>query len=296
MARSLLEQERMKTFPEFLESLKWLQSKRRGRVLWLACGMLLITTLHYLTPILLHQYHAIFAKLYFIPIVLGSFWFGLGGGLFTAGVIVLAYMPHVIFQWHSSLFSHPDQYLEMFMYLATALIIGILSDIEKHRVELLREQSSLILEMEDQLQEADELAGLGELSAGLAHELRTPLNAIIGFSEMLSEGYVGALTEAQSDYLSDIGGAARQLLGLVSDVPDLAKAAGRALPRPEQVRAGRRGLARRASPQRKGSVSTLRLWPPTRAYARLDPSPQNNAVAPNARPQHSGRAPAACSP
>ena len=74
-----------------------------------------------------------------------------------------------------------------------------------------------------------------EFLAVASHELRTPLNAIIGFSEMLSEGYVGALTDSQRDYLADIGGAAHHLLGLVSDVLDLAKAAGGTLALDEEV-------------------------------------------------------------
>ena len=40
----------------------------------------------------------------------------------------------------------------------------------------------------------------------MSHELRTPLNAIIGFSEILTDGLLGELTESQRRCMSDISG------------------------------------------------------------------------------------------
>ncbi len=61
--------------------------------------------------------------------------------------------------------------------------------------------------------------------AGMSHELRTPLNAIIGFSELLIDQKLGALSELQSEYLEDILKSARHLLEVIGDVLDLAKVA-----------------------------------------------------------------------
>ena len=55
----------------------------------------------------------------------------------------------------------------------------------------------------------------------MSHELRTPLNAILGYSELLLEGDVGAMPEA--DDLRRILGAGRHLLGLIDDMLDLTK-------------------------------------------------------------------------
>ena len=59
--------------------------------------------------------------------------------------------------------------------------------------------------------------------ANMSHELRTPMNAIIGFSQVLSEGMVGAVNEKQAEYLDDILSSANHLLALINDVLDLSK-------------------------------------------------------------------------
>jgi PAS domain S-box-containing protein len=61
------------------------------------------------------------------------------------------------------------------------------------------------------------IAFLGSMS----HELRTPLNAIIGFADMLSKGYLGALVSRQQEYVADIRRSGELLLKLVNDLLDL---------------------------------------------------------------------------
>lgn len=62
-----------------------------------------------------------------------------------------------------------------------------------------------------------------EFLATMSHELRTPLNAIIGFSEVLKDGVMGELNEAQVDYVSDIFNSGQHLLSLINDILDLSK-------------------------------------------------------------------------
>ncbi|MBV8296436.1 MAG: hypothetical protein JO085_06340, partial [Acidimicrobiia bacterium] len=62
-----------------------------------------------------------------------------------------------------------------------------------------------------------------EFLARMSHELRTPLNAVIGFSDVLADGLVGPLNARQTEYVDDIQGSGRHLLGLVDDVLDLSK-------------------------------------------------------------------------
>ena len=57
--------------------------------------------------------------------------------------------------------------------------------------------------------------------ATMSHELRTPLNAILGYSELLLEGAVGAMPEAED--LRRIIRAGSHLLGLIDDMLDLTK-------------------------------------------------------------------------
>jgi PAS domain S-box-containing protein len=60
--------------------------------------------------------------------------------------------------------------------------------------------------------------------ATMSHELRTPLNAVIGFSELLGTFIPGPLNAKQSEYVRDIHGSGRHLLGIVDDILDIAKA------------------------------------------------------------------------
>ncbi len=61
-----------------------------------------------------------------------------------------------------------------------------------------------------------------EFLANMSYELRSPLTSISGFSEMLAREYVGALNEAQKEYVAGIYQSAQYLGGLISDIIDLA--------------------------------------------------------------------------
>jgi signal transduction histidine kinase len=52
--------------------------------------------------------------------------------------------------------------------------------------------------------------------------LRTPLNAVIGFAEILTNQYFGALNPRQLDYSHSILASARLLMRLINDILDLA--------------------------------------------------------------------------
>ena len=56
----------------------------------------LLTLLHYQTTPSAGIRHVIFRELYFLPIILGGFWYGLRGGLITALAISLLYGPLIL--------------------------------------------------------------------------------------------------------------------------------------------------------------------------------------------------------
>ena len=61
--------------------------------------------------------------------------------------------------------------------------------------------------------------------ACMSHEIRTPLNAMMGFAEMLEQEVLGPhATPLYRDYARDIGESGRNLLDLINDLLDLAKA------------------------------------------------------------------------
>jgi signal transduction histidine kinase len=75
--------------------------------------------------------------------------------------------------------------------------------------------------------QSEELARANKLKsdflASMSHELRTPLNAVIGYSALLLDGFGGALTQQQADYITRSRGAAQHLLSLINDILDLAR-------------------------------------------------------------------------
>ena len=77
--------------------------------------------------------------------------------------------------------------------------------------------------LEDRYAALEEAAKLkSEFVANVSYELRTPLNAIIGFAEILTNQFFGALNERQLDYSHGILDGSHRLLALINDVLDLA--------------------------------------------------------------------------
>ncbi len=85
----------------------------------------------------------------------------------------------------------------------------------------LEEKTTRLEQALSRLKELDRLKTnfLGTVS----HELRTPLTSIIGYSEMLSEGMAGALSEEQLEFVKTIHGKGEQLLALIMGLLDLSK-------------------------------------------------------------------------
>jgi len=90
------------------------------RVMVLAAFILVISLLHYLTPLHLPMLHDIFQRLYYLPIILAAFWFGLRGGLIASIVVSIMYVPHIVFQWGM----HPSLELEKFLEILLYNVVG----------------------------------------------------------------------------------------------------------------------------------------------------------------------------
>ena len=95
-----------------------------------------------------------------------------------------------------------------------------LAALQKRVKELTSENERL----EEELRFKDEFFG------GMNHELRTPLNAILGLTEALQEQVMGAMNERQLRLLNGIDQSGRNMLALIGDVFDVARAESSDLP------------------------------------------------------------------
>lgn len=148
-------------------------SKKTGKILLIAIIVLGISVLHYGTQITQHHYHIFYREIYFLPIILAGFWFGLRGAVCTSLAISAAYLPFIVRHWQG--FS-PDDFnkvMEVALYNIVALILGMLKDREtaEHRRML----------------ESESLAAMGRAVSGVAHDMKTPLIAIGGFTRLVQK-------------------------------------------------------------------------------------------------------------
>lgn len=171
------------------------------RLLLIVALTLFVTFLHYFTGTEHSQNHGIYRRLYYVPIILSGFWFGIRGGLFASLIVSVIYTPHILIQWEHNAPIRLEQTLEIVLYNIIGLLTGFLAsqiNFQRQRAEgnmqklldsyaKLREQADMIVTIEDQLRQADRLSALGELSAGLAHEIRNPLGSIRGTAEILKD-------------------------------------------------------------------------------------------------------------
>ena len=169
----------------------------------LLAAIAVISLLHYFTPLHLHYLHDIFQRLYYLPIILAAFWFGLRGGLGCSLIVSIVYAPHLLLQWGGDPALELEKYLEILLYNIVGAVTGLLAQRDKQRsrelqrtaqgladsYQQLQLQSERIMTIEEQLRQSEKLSTLGEMAAVLAHEIRNPLGSIRGTAEILRDDY-----------------------------------------------------------------------------------------------------------
>ena len=136
-------------------------------------------------------WHGLLLRLYYIPILIGAYWYGAFGGLLIALASSMAYVPHLREQ--ASAFE-AGRYAEIVVFHVIALTVGLLATAQRsvtaryqRAAESLERTNLELHESAEQLQRADRLKTLGEVAAGLAHEIRHPLASIRGALEIIDE-------------------------------------------------------------------------------------------------------------
>jgi two-component system, NtrC family, sensor histidine kinase HydH len=164
-------------------------------VLLLGSSILLISALHFLTPmdsVILHQ---IYQRLYYIPIISAAFWYGWRGGLSAALLASVSYVPHIALHWQHQNYDYAlNQYAEITLFFVIGAVTGWLGDQKRREHEraaaLNAELQTAYAELRQtvgQLLQAERLSSLAEIASSVVHEVRNPLGAIKGAVEILED-------------------------------------------------------------------------------------------------------------
>lgn len=176
-------------------------SSNKSLKISIAALILVISFFHYTTPTSYRPLHELYKVLYFIPIILGAFGFGLKGGMMTALIVTFLYLPHVVFQWGGNIVMNISRFFMILLYNTLGGLTGYLWEQERKQKTFYRQASERLKEsmdklkktteelalIENQLRMAERLSTLGELTASLAHEVRNPLGSIRGVAEILRD-------------------------------------------------------------------------------------------------------------
>jgi signal transduction histidine kinase len=179
------------------------ESKNKNIFWWgiIITLIVIISVLHYTTSTMKWQYHLIYMQSYFIPILMAAFQFGIRGGILSAVMVTILYLPHIMFQWGGLVEANLLRFLQIILFYIIGYLTGYKTQREwnekkrfqeaaselEQNLRLLNEQTEELSKLEEQLRQNDRLAVIGELTASLAHEVRNPLGSIRGAVEIMRD-------------------------------------------------------------------------------------------------------------
>ena len=213
---------------------------------------------------------------YALTCLLGAMLIGLRGATFGAltgvalyALLCFAFALHWVRPPHDQTYIITTSEL-VYPLLVNALGIGVVALLAGYLAERLRLTGGALEAATRRALQAERLALLGSVAAGLAHEIRNPLGSISGSIEMLRES--SYLSEEDRKLCEIIQREAARLNHLVTDMLDLSKPR---RPRIEPVNVA--GLARdvvalaaRTERGGAGDVQVVYDGPTGEAYARCD--------------------------
>ncbi|GAB6192994.1 ATP-binding protein [Desulfocastanea catecholica] len=131
-------------------------------------------------------FHILHQQLFFIPLILTSFWFGLRPGLLLATVISLLYGLPMVFRDHEAS-GHLIILTQSGLYFLVALLIGWLSDRErKHQIMLFKNERA---------------AALGKAATAVSLEVQ---NIVRHIEEIQQQASVSESGSTKDDMISEI--------------------------------------------------------------------------------------------
>ncbi|MBW1959395.1 MAG: DUF4118 domain-containing protein [Deltaproteobacteria bacterium] len=160
--------------------------------------VLVITGLHIFTFQEKELSHVFYRELYFLPLILSAFWFGLRGAFITSICVTFVFLPYTMFHWQSFSPNDLDRLLEIILFNVVANGLGFLRDREKAVEE---EKRKAIIAM----------------AGAVAHEMNTPLFSAIASSQLLQEDF-----NSDSDAYNDLQLIIRNLKEISSMIKKIA--------------------------------------------------------------------------
>jgi K+-sensing histidine kinase KdpD len=94
--------------------------------------VIVVTLMHYQTAPDAGIQHVIFRELYFIPIILAGFWFGIRGGLVTSLSISFLYLPLILIDTAKFTAHDIGNIMEVLLFNLIGVFLGWLKDREKN--------------------------------------------------------------------------------------------------------------------------------------------------------------------
>ena len=167
------------------------------KMLIIAVMVLGISGMHILLPHDFPKTHVVARELYFLPVILSAFWFGLRGALITSLSITTFYFTYSIFHWQGFTPDDLDRLLEIFFFNAVAIITGFLQDRQRAHAR-------------------EKLESIKALAATVGHEINSPLFVAMGNVELLQDDF-----EEESETYGELEGIRtnlKEIKGLVKKI------------------------------------------------------------------------------
>lgn len=146
----------------------------------------------------------ILEEFYYLPILLGAFFFGLRGSLLTYAFVSLLYLPFFFGVGTAGLLVLADRVLHLGSSGLFAVLAGFLVDRERR--------------LQRKMERERYLANVGQVATAIVHDLKNPLIVISGFAKRIRDGKGDATDAAQTIIES-----AEKMQKIVFDVLDFSK-------------------------------------------------------------------------
>ena len=153
-------------------------TKESFKLVLIATLVVVISILHYSRIHGNMELHILHRELFFIPILLTCFWFGLRAGMTIAVIVSLIYAPFIFFAHATPHNTLPAVIIQILVFNLIAFGFGWL--VERQRVQ------------QKEVLEAESLSTLGRAAIAVGHEMKDLLGALKGLAEKArDQGCIG---------------------------------------------------------------------------------------------------------